>query len=264
MKRGSDFHCFFVDDIFVTYSIPEHWYDDPLTVNSVLQELMRTPDHLNIFLKSDAGREQPIPCRVTDVDKAERVFRFCPVDPSDLPRIVKENALVFSGASRGAKIEFIAEGSLRVVEEREPLTGNWIYETAFPTQLYRLQRRAFFRVRVSPPTTRVAKVRCKGKEFDFRIQDLSLAGVGLRIKSTTADLPVPGELLPNTWLDFNELGSMRASLKVVTTRKVIERHISDGETELLHMGCEFMDADPKREAFLQKLVFQLELVARNA
>lgn len=226
---------------------------------------MRTPDHLYIFLKSDAAREQAIPCRLTDVDKAGRVFHFCPTVPSDLPRIVKENALVFSGASRGAKVEFIVEGSVRVMEEREPLTGNWVYEAAFPAQLYRLQRRAFFRVRVSPPTTRLAKVRFReGKEFDLRIQDLSLAGVGLRIKSSARDLPLPGELLPNTWLDFNELGSMRASLKVVTTRKVVERTVNDGETELVHMGCEFMDADPKREAFLQKLVFQLELVARNA
>lgn len=223
------------------------------------------PDHLYIFLKSDSARKQPIPCRLTDVDKTRRTFYFCPTDPSDLPRIVQENALVFSGASRGAKVEFMVEGSVRVLEEREPLTGNWIYETAFPLQLYRLQRRAFFRVRVSPPTTRVAKVRTQaGEELDFRIQDLSLAGVGLRIKPDTPGLPLPGELLANTWLDFNELGSMRASLKVVTTRKVVERSINDGETFLLHLGCEFMDADPKREAFLQKLVFQLELVARNA
>lgn len=241
---------------------PEHWLTDPLAIGSALNELLRGTDHLAV-----TQGVEPLPVFIVSVDTRRRTFRFRPYGGDlEFNQLKGAQELHFRGAAYGAQIDFpIVTGSRPVTPDMDDSLEQPAFECDFPTQLYRLQRREYFRARVAPPNTRVAVwTSPTGGAIRFRIQDVSLSGVGLRSPLQPEALPKPGDELRDVVLDFNELGTLRASIRVIATRQVTEFDMRQGNMELTNLGCEFMEEDSRRETFLQRLVYQLEQASRAA
>src|SRR5690606_20645248 len=114
------------------------------------------------------------------------------------------------------------------------------FECAFPLQMYRLKRREYFRARAAASNTSVAWwTSPAGGAIRFRIQDVSLSGVGLRSPLNADALHKPGDELRDVVLDFNELGTLRASIRVIATRTVTEFDMRQGNVDYINLGCEF-------------------------
>src|SRR5690606_23725660 len=239
---------------------PEYWLSDPLAIGSALNELLRSAEHLTVTRGTEL-----LPSVILSVDIRRRTFRFRPYGGErefDPPKDAPE--LQFRGSAYGAQIDFpIVSGSRPITPEMDDSLEHPVFECSFPLQLYRLQRREYFRARVAPPNTRVAVwTSPAGGAIRFRIQDVSLSGVGLRSPLNADALPKPGDELRDVVLDFNELGTLRASIRVIATRTVTEFDMRQGNVDYINLGCEFIEVDAKRDNFLQKLVYQLELASR--
>jgi len=239
---------------------PEYWLSDPLAIGSALNELLRSSEHLTVT----RGVEL-LPSVILSVDIRRRTFRFRPYGGErEFDQLKDAQELQFRGSAYGAQIDFpIVSGSRPITPEMDDTLEHPVFECDFPLQLYRLQRREYFRARVAPPNTRVAVwASPAGGAIRFRIQDVSLSGVGLRSPLNADALPKPGDELRDVVLDFNELGTLRASIRVIATRTVTEFDMRQGNVDYINLGCEFTEADAKRDNFLQKLVYQLELASR--
>jgi c-di-GMP-binding flagellar brake protein YcgR len=243
-------------------SNPEFWLTDPLAIGSALNELLRNAEHLAV-----TRGVEPLPSVMVAVDNRRRTFRFRPYGGQlEFDKLKDAPELQFRGAAYGAQIDFpVVSGSRPITPEMDDSLDYPVFECDFPLRLYRLQRREYFRARVAPPNTRVAVwTSPAGGSIRLRIQDVSLSGVGLRSPLQADALPKPGDELRDMVLDFNELGTLRADLRVIATRTVTEFDMRQGNMELINLGCEFQNEDSRRETFLQRLVYQLEQAARAA
>jgi len=239
---------------------PEFWMTDPLAIGSALNELLRSAEHLAV-----TRGVEPLPSVIVAVDSRRRTFRFRPYGGQrEFDQLKDAPELQFRGAAYGAQIDFpVVNGSRAITPEMDDSLDQPVFECEFPARLYRLQRREYFRARVAPPNTRVAVwTSPAGGAIRFRIQDVSLSGVGLRSPLQPDALPKPGDELRDVVLDFNELGTLRATLRVIATRTVTEFDMRQGNMEFVNLGCEFQETDPRRETFLQRLVYQLEQASR--
>ena len=239
---------------------PEYWLTDPLAIGSALNELLRSAEHLAV-----TRGVEPLPSVIVAVDSRRRTFRFRPYGGQrEFDQLKDAPELQFRGAAYGAQIDFpVVNGSRAITPEMDDSLDQPVFECEFPARLYRLQRREYFRVRVAPPNTRVAVwTSPAGGALRLRIQDVSLSGVGLRSPLQADALPKPGDELRDVVLDFNELGTLRASIRVIATRTVTEFDMRQGNVDYINLGCEFIEVDAKRDNFLQKLVYQLELASR--
>ena len=239
---------------------PEHWLTDPLAIGSALNELLRSSEHLAVT----RGIE-PLPSVILEVNIRRRTFRFRPYGGErEFNQLKDAPELQFRGSAYGAQIDFpIASGARAITPEMDDALEDPVFECDFPVRLYRLQRREYFRARVAPPNTRVAVwASPAGGTVRFRIQDISLSGVGLRSPMEADALPKPGDELRDVVLDFNELGTLRASIRVIATRMVTEFDMRQGNMDYTNLGCEFIEQDSRRDTFLQKLVYQLEQASR--
>lgn len=242
-----------------TSSNSPYWLTDPLEIGSALKELLRSTDKLDIW-----HGEEPVPSFILAVDTRARTFQFRPYGgDAEFQSLVGAGTLKFDGSAKGAPITFAVNG-LKVLPCADDNTqAGPVFEAAFPAKLYRLQRREYFRARASPPNTRVAVwTPPAGDDIQFRIHDVSQAGLGMRSSLQAAALPEIGQKLCDVVLDFNEYGTMRAQLQVISCHELVEFDIRLGHVKYMHLGCEFSQADPKRDIFLQKLVYQLEQASR--
>ncbi len=239
---------------------PKYLLENPVEVGSALTELLRGADRL---CTSRAG--EILPVYLIRVDVRRRKVMLLPYGGErERKLLVSASELAFEGSAYGTPIEFKLGPMSEELEftpdgdERDVLVAD------FPQQLYRMQRREYFRAPVAPPNTRCAIwQRGDGEDVVFRIQDVSLAGIGLRVEASTTGLPESGKLMHEVELHFEEHGSTRALLQVVISHEVIEHDTRRGKVPYIHLGCIFAEPDLQRDSFLQRLVTTLELNSRK-
>ena len=239
---------------------PQYLLENPVEIGYVLKELLRGADRI---CTSRGG--EILPVYLTQVDVRRRTVNFLPYGGErERQLLVSASELLFEGAAYGTPVEF-SLGPLAMVEEMtDEGDERQVIQSPFPTQLYRMQRRQFFRAPVAPPNTRRAVWQNReGAMVVFRIQDVSLSGIGLRIEANTDGLPPEGALMYPVQLDFEEHGGIEAWLQVVAKHNTTEFDTRRGHIEYTHLGCIFAEPDAQREAFLQKLVFALEKNVRR-
>jgi len=90
--------------------------------------------------------------------------------------------------------------------------------SCFPAQLVRIQRRGAFRVTLNDTYLCASALwRDEVEPFlpmKFRVRDLSINGIGLRIDRPPAALPKPESLMRRVTLDFDKHGTMQVDLAV--------------------------------------------------
>lgn len=234
---------------------PQFLLDNPVEVGSALKELQRGAE---LIATEVAG--ELLQVTLTDVNVRARTVSFAPYGGQRERALMRgASQLSFKGSAYGTPMEFNLGPFAEVEEVTDEGDERTVLRAAFPTQLYRLQRRQFFRAPVAPPNTRRATWRNpEGPTLQFRIQDVSLSGIGLRCEANTPGLPQDGQLMHPVRLDFEEHGSVEAWLQVVARRTTTEFDTRRGHVDYVHLGCVFAEPDNQREAFLQRLVFLLE------
>jgi len=239
---------------------PQYLLDNPVEVGSALKELLRGADRLCTTYGGEV-----LPVYLTDINVRRRTVSFLPYG-GDRERALLASAseLLFEGTAYGTPIEFKL-GALQEVDEFSPDGHDRIVlQAPFPPQLYRMQRRQFFRAPVAPPNTRRAIWKSPGgRLLVFRIQDISLSGIGLRTEHSADALPAEGSLMHPVQLDFEEHGGIEAWLQVVVRHTISEFDTRRGHVNYAHLGCIFAEPDGQRESFLQRLVFALEKNTRR-
>lgn len=202
--------------------------------------------------------------RLVAVDVKAGFFRFRPYrDLHTMGVLALADAVGFEGASYAAQIRFTVGGLRLVTPEDDADLEEAVLEAPLPARLQRIQRREFFRALVTPQNPQGAQWRSPaGVLLAFRIQDVSLAGLGLRAPLATPHLPRPGDRLEAITLTFETHGKLTADVEVVAMHNVTEFNLHSGNLEYRHVGCRFVGDDREREWFLQRLVPALERASR--
>lgn len=172
---------------------------------------------------------------------------------SDNQRIAASNKLVFVSSHFKVKVQFTADHASSVSYRGYPA-----FFLPLPDDLYRLQRREYFRLM----TPVVSPLRCvigAGKEpqakrpQEFVIMDISCGGVGLTCKETDAEL-TPGASYPDCQIDLPGVGTIRGTIEV---KNLVSLTSETGHTQL-RAGCEFINLDGASAILLQRYVNNIQ------
>ncbi len=223
-------------------------------IASALNELARHAEQLSV--ERAAG---PLGVVIHDVDVTRRRFRFHPFSANDVPALERAERLVFKGSAHGAQVRFEIVGASLVREVDDPKLATAVLEAELPQQLYRVQRRAFYRCVIPASDRRLATWRSPGGQIlQLQVHNLSLGGLGLRSPLDPELLPQPQGVLDNVSVDFGEAGTLHASLHVVERHPIVHHDVVLGRVRHMHLGCQFLQDDRRRERFLQAIIRSVE------
>lgn len=231
----------------------------PLEVGSALKELLHGTRTL---LVTCAGVHLEV--QLLNVDTRTGSFRFRPFGGEhNMGVLMLASTLGFEGSSYSAQMRFTVNGLRLVTPQDEAELEGPVLEARLPARLHRVQRREHFRVQTALPYARFARWRVETRQtLALRIQDVSIAGVGLRAPAATPGLPDVGVLMKEVELDFGTPGKLSADIEVVVSYPIREFHFQLGAQDHLHFGCRFTRPDRQREHFLQRVVTALERTGR--
>lgn len=244
-------------------------------IRAALYELTHPDSH--ILVRGAADRE--IIAVVLNVEKHNPSFLWRPKDfaLADLSQADKD--LLHSST---LSFNAIAYGGVRIrfhIQRPEVITlddGSLALRSSFPEQLSRIQRRKMFRASIvgaSVPCAAYWQPDMQTKPINCTIRDISVDGVGLRIRLPVSELPAPGHILENVQLDFGSLGTLQVSAMVENAYPIADQGSiiqtaataqstsvapNDIELPVSHIGASFIGLNARQETWLQQLVWRLE------
>lgn len=148
---------------------------------------------------------------------------------------------------KGVEISFAAR-----VESVGDNAGIAFYRVALPTTLNYLQRRAYYRARVSVAKRVPVRItRDDGTEIDGELRDISLGGIGIRCSPTRAQSLADGEHIPHCAI------SLPASEKIACKVDVcfVNRSLRDGYWAI---GARFVELSPAQQKRVAEFVATLD------
>ena len=172
---------------------------------------------------------------------------------------LQSEGLHISAETQGAKVEFALDALDSVEYEGLPA-----FSAPLPQLLWLIQRREFFRVTAPlEPTFLCQSQWADGSCARFRLQDLSLGGIGV-----LADGPLPpvldsGDILQNLQVDLGEYGQFTVDAQLIHIGK---RTTVSGKNETVvtpRLSFRFVALNAPQERQLQQVIFTLERLARD-
>lgn len=218
----------------------------PLQIAVCLRNLVAGQD----FVTVEFGGRQ-IVTQLLDVDSRNARFVF------DAGSVAEDNAalpaareLTFRSLPGGIRTEFTTPDATLVKFEGLPA-----FEAPFPTLLYYVQRREFFRVQTPLLDPYVASgPYADGGSFRMELQDLSLGGIALKTADERFGSLETGTVLRDVSLQLGGFGTLQLDLEIVAPRVVVT---PKGDQRFV-IGCKFACALGPAERTLQRVVTQLE------
>ncbi|WP_373975206.1 flagellar brake protein [Chitinibacter sp. SCUT-21] len=221
----------------------------PMEIAYVLRQLEQ--NHTNIAIYFNAGHDMML-TRVLNVDSKNKQFIYDigGHEPSNRD-LVSTPKVLFVSDLDGVKVQFSTAAPSRIQYEGKPA-----FQSAFPIDLVKLQRREFYRL--TTPITTPYTVSLQGNNqssLTLDIHDISLGGLGIWLKdeaqTTLFDL---GSILHKCTLDLAAAGRVQVDLEIrnlhpVSLKQDMMRHM---------LGVKFVNLSRGSEALLQKLIVQLE------
>lgn len=228
----------------------------PLQIAVCLRKLMSGQDFVTVEFN---GRQ--IVTQVLDVDSRNARFIFDAGSVEvDNHALASARQLIFRSLPDGIRTEFTTLNADPVTFEGRPA-----FEASFPTLLYYVQRREFFRVQtpVLDPYT-ASGPSADGGSFRLELQDLSLGGVALKTADERFGSLESGTVLRDVTLQLGSFGTLQLDLEIVAPRQMTT---PKGDRRFV-IGCKFVQTPGRAERVLQRVVTQLEtrrqtLVARG-
>lgn len=166
-------------------------------------------------------------------------------DRPQLPSMIESDELVAVAYLDSVKLQFDLDQPL-IVHGRNAAA----LQTAFPTEMYRFQRRSYYRVRTlerHSPTAHLRHPAMPDMLLPLRVLDVSSGGCALFVPY---DVP---ELAPGT-----EIGAVRVELDAETRFDAGLRlqHVTSiqPETRGVRLGCEWRQLSPSAERALQRYI----------
>jgi flagellar brake protein len=218
----------------------------PLQIAVCLRKLVAGQDFVTVEF---AGRQ--IVTQLLDVDSRNARFIF---DASSLAAdnrvLPAARTLIFRSLPGGIRTEFTTLNANPVMFD-----GRTAFETSFPTLLYYVQRREFFRVQTPVLDPYVASgPYADGGSFRLELQDLSLGGIALKSADERFSSLETGTVLRDVTLQLGAFGTLRLDLEIVAPRRL---SMPNGERRFV-VGCKFVATPGPAERTLQRVVTQLE------
>ncbi len=173
-------------------------------------------------------------------------------NPHENTRLLKSHKLIFVGSHAQIKLQFISAQATIAPHEGQPALL-----LPFPKNIYRLQRREYYRLtapvedplRCVIPQTQAAKI----ESHEATIMDISGGGVGLTCTEQDTVL-VPGKRYQNCRISLPDIGELYGTIEV---KNLIVLSTPDGRT-LRRAGCEFKDLDGAATILLQRYVTAMQ------
>lgn len=176
---------------------------------------------------------------------------------ADNKMVAESKRLVFVSSHLQIKVQFTAnQASNRMYQ------GQAAILLPFPDSIYRLQRRAYYRL----ATPMINPLRClltkkdtpqstKQKSREFVIMDISCGGVGITCMETDTEL-TPGQSYTDCQIELPDLGTIRGTLEV---KNLVVLTAKSG-TIHRRAGCEFKNLDGASVILLQRYVTNMQRV----
>lgn len=225
----------------------------PMEIGSVLRQLMIRKDFLTVEC---SNRPHRIITRILAVDQNAGYFIYdCSVDQIYNRSLLESEENYFSATQDGVRIQFVCGQP-----EQCEFEGSFAFRSQLPINLYRMQRREYFRVETPLMEPYSCMVRLPDKRLiTFDIFDLSLNGVGLRSKDPTLGELQIGTVFSKAVLDCRKMSKMELDLKITYMHNI------RGQTNpIYHFGCRFEHFPKSKESDLQRMITYLELARRGS
>jgi len=229
-------------------NLSEFTLKTPTEIGYILRQLSQKHDLITISF--DAGKHSFI-STIIEADNKNRRFWF---DVSNVPSL-NESLLgskrnIFVATPEGVKVQFSVNGHCH----QTTYDGNEVFESAYPEELIKLQRRDAFRL--SAPLSR--PMHCQfayssNKTLDLLVRDISIGGIGLWLPLKSPKIEQM-DVYPGCRVNLgNTFGVLEASLEIRSKRQVNHR----GGPEYL-LGCRFVNLASNTENSIQRFIAQLE------
>ena len=189
-----------------------------------------------------------------DPDFDEAIFDM-PVNPVSQNRLLTAKELVFVIFFENIKVQFRAQLAQASVYEGRPA-----FRVRLPSQILRLQRREFFRVR-TPVTGKATCLVPQGsgtaKYESLQVINISVGGLAVMSYPHHFEIPM-GEAIRDCFLDLPGVGPINVSFKVVNV------YDGDDDGDVRRCGCQFVDLAPQARMMLQRYVNRVEAEQRKS
>jgi len=178
-----------------------------------------------------------------------------PVSADAQARVLQAGELVFVIFFENVKVQFRAQKAQAMSFEGRPA-----FRVRLPTQMLRLQRREYFRVRtpiMGKATCLVPQKRGDSKYESLQLVNISVGGLAVLSYPQNFELPV-GETIRDCFLDLPGIGPVNVSFKVVNVYDI------DGAVDSRRCGCQFVDLAPQARIMVQRYVNRVEAEQRKS
>lgn len=174
---------------------------------------------------------------------------------TDMPknrRVAESKRITLVSSLNQVKVQFVADGARAVTHKQYPA-----FYLALPANLYRIQRREYFRLAV-PLSERL---RCvipinkpqPGDKLELPVMDIS--GGGIRLSCTEGNIEfVLGQTYSGCQVDLPEVGKISVTIMV---KSVVSMSPKPGQT-VQRVGCEFKNLDNASGVLLQRYVTRMQ------
>lgn len=178
-----------------------------------------------------------------------------PVQADAQARVLGAQELVFVVFFENVKLQFRANVAKATRVEEHPA-----FRVRLPSQLLRLQRREYFRVRTplsARPTCLVPHGAGDSKYESLQLVNISVGGLAVMTYPHNFDLPL-GLMVRNCYLDLPGIGAVHIAFRIVNL------YDAEGETAGRRFGCQFVDLNPQARMMVQRYVNRVESEQRKA
>jgi c-di-GMP-binding flagellar brake protein YcgR len=185
----------------------------------------------------------------------DEVILDMPVSPDAQARLLGARELACVIFFENVKIQFRASLARATTFE-----GRSAFRVHFPSQMLRLQRREYFRVRApvtGQATCLVPASRGNAKYESLQLVNISVGGLAVMSYPQNFELPV-GETIRDCFLDLPGVGPVNVAFRVVNV------YDSKEDSDARRCGCEFVDLSPQARTMVQRYVNRVEAEQRKA
>ncbi|WP_152081361.1 flagellar brake protein YcgR [Enterobacter oligotrophicus] len=226
---------------------------NPLAVLGVLRDLQKGEVPLRITWSTNQFIS-----KILDVSPERLIIDLGSQEYENRAALRAEKISVMA-ETQGAKVEFILPRL--ALSEYQGLPA---FVTSFPSNLWFVQRREYFRISapLQPPYYCKARMPDK-KEFRFRLFDLSLGGMGALMDTPKPEGLVEGMRFSQIELDLGGWGRFWFDAQLIA---ISERKVVDSKNETIttpRLSFRFLNVGPGAERELQRIIFSLEREARE-
>lgn len=219
-------------------------------VIATLQELSKKPDLITATFNEGDASESIITTVVAVLPEHGLVTMEYSSDSEKNRRLLAAGSVNCQGKHRDIAIRFRLT-ELRTARYR----GEQLFAAPIPDELWRFQRREFFRI----PTPQMHPVTCRvehaGEPLQLALADISIGGLSL-LDAGGKITALKGEQLKDCLLTFPTGGDeLRVDLEVRSTHTLPR----DKERGIQRIGCAFVGLNQRDITFLQRYVNQLQL-----